>query len=98
TPDEERAHPAASDDSSRATPDDAEQDEQDEQDAESKPEDPFSAVDRTALEQSLSRALDDPSVAFCRAKELDPLGDAELCSLSKAAVRQRCPGLAQACR
>ncbi|MEO6603192.1 MAG: DUF4350 domain-containing protein [Polyangiaceae bacterium] len=50
------------------------------------------------FEPSLSSALSDPSAAFCQAKELDRFGDPLVCSLSKVAVRQRCPGLKMACR
>ena len=60
--------------------------------------DPFEEVSKEDLERSLAGALSDPSASFCQAKELEPLGDPSLCSLSKVEVRQRCPGLKMACQ
>ncbi|MES1173395.1 MAG: DUF4350 domain-containing protein [Myxococcales bacterium] len=60
--------------------------------------DPFQEVSKDDVERSLSGALSDPSASFCRAKELEPFGDAAACALSKVEVRQRCPGLQMACQ
>ena len=103
------AHADGSDDSRPALddgPSDAGSDEVDEDDAsddespkeEPKPASPFRAVAKEDLERALSSALDETSASFCRAKTVDPLGDPLLCSLSKEEVRQRCPGLKQACQ
>ena len=62
------------------------------------PSNPFAAVPKPDLERSLAAALSDPQVSFCKTQESEASHDALLCSLSHSSVRQRCPGLRQACR
>lgn len=89
----ESPHPAASDDGVES-----EEDEGAEPNAEDEaPSNPFSGVPAEGVEQSLSRALSGPDASFCKAQQAAVREDPLLCSLSKLSVRQRCPGLRQAC-
>jgi len=86
--------PAASGDSVQAEEGDEDDDEPNDEDE--APTNPFASVPADGVESSLSRALSGPDASFCKAQAAvrdDPL----LCSLSKLSVRQRCPGLRQAC-
>ncbi len=81
-------------DSAKDESDDVEAEEGKADDADS----PFDGSRKEDFERALSGALSDPSASFCQAKELDRFGDPLACSLSKAEVRQRCPGLKLACQ
>jgi len=61
------------------------------------PLNPFSNVAADSVEGSLSRALAEPSVSFCKVQESAVRDDPLLCSIARLAARQRCPGLRQAC-
>ena len=93
------ARPAWDDGPHDAT-DESDEDEADEakDDEPDHAESPFDDSSKEDFERSLSSALSDPSASFCQTKQLDPFGDSRLCSLSKAEVRQRCPGLKLACQ
>jgi hypothetical protein len=64
---------------------------------EAAPGNPFTAAAPAEIENSLSRALSDSKVSFCKAQELPVLSDISLCSLAHLRARQRCPALARAC-
>jgi hypothetical protein len=96
---EPRARPAWDDgpEPGQVEPNESKEPEEDTESESEAPTNPFSDVSKGEFEPSLSRALSDPSASFCKAQASDPLADKSLCELSKAAVRQRCPGLEQAC-
>ena len=58
---------------------------------------PFSSLPKDSVEGSLSRVLSEPEAAFCKAHHAAFRHDSLLCSLSQLSVRQRCPGLREAC-
>lgn len=76
---------------------DEESDEGESSDESEPPINPFSSVPPDSVERSLSRALSAPDASFCKAQRAALRDDPLLCSLSKLAVRQRCPGLREAC-
>jgi len=74
------------------------EDEADEPGEDSEPPlNPFSSVPSDSVEGSLSRALAEPSVSFCKLQESAVRDDPLLCSIARLSARQRCPGLRQAC-
>jgi hypothetical protein len=66
-------------------------------DAAEAPINPFSSIPPISVEGSLSRALSDPELSFCKDERADLRDDPLSCSISKLSARQRCPGLRRAC-
>ncbi|HEY3253425.1 MAG TPA: DUF4350 domain-containing protein, partial [Polyangiaceae bacterium] len=83
--------------SSSSVDDPDEEDVDEPSDESAAPANPFASVPADSVEASLSQALSGPDVSFCKARQAAVRDDPDLCSLSRLSVRQRCPGLRQAC-